>query len=160
MIRAHVKRVVRAIYVLRCGYCGLTETEMGSGLTYDHFQPKSRGGSDEIDNLIYACHACNEFKGDYWSEDDALSLLHPLRDDAELYLRLDNSGNLVALSSRGQLHCDRLQLNRTQLVARRREQRAALVELAERRTMLQTMTLILQRLQELEERVAEQGDSR
>lgn len=41
-----------------CTYCGATE-----GLHCDHVFPKSRGGSDEKDNLTTACGACNMSKG-------------------------------------------------------------------------------------------------
>ena len=68
MIRAQTKRITRAVYAFRCGYCGVSETQCGAELTYDHFRPQSRNGTDEAANLVYACHACNEFKGDCWSE--------------------------------------------------------------------------------------------
>jgi hypothetical protein len=44
MIRASVKRLVRSIYVMRCGYCQVSEAEAGAELTFDHFQPPSQGG--------------------------------------------------------------------------------------------------------------------
>ena len=37
----------------RCGYCGVHETETGSELEIDHFQPRSKGGEDDPDNLVY-----------------------------------------------------------------------------------------------------------
>ena len=77
MIRAHEKRITRAVYMCCCGYCGVSETLSGSELTYDHFRPQSQGGADNAANLVYACHACNEFKGDYWSgeEEDRKSVV-------------------------------------------------------------------------------------
>ena len=81
MIRVRDKRIIRSIYAMRCGYRLLSETEAGAELTYDHFQPQSQGGSDTSKNLVYACHACNEFKGEYFGETDAMRLLHPLHDD-------------------------------------------------------------------------------
>lgn len=41
-----------------CQYCGDTEN-----LHCDHVMPKSRGGSDEMDNLVTACGPCNMSKG-------------------------------------------------------------------------------------------------
>ncbi len=32
--------------------------------TLDHVQPLSRGGSHDADNLVAACHRCNQWKGD------------------------------------------------------------------------------------------------
>jgi predicted restriction endonuclease len=58
MIRAQTKRVVRAVYAFRCGYCRVSEAQCGAELTYDHFRPQSQGGTDDVANLVYACHAC------------------------------------------------------------------------------------------------------
>lgn len=62
---------LRQRFQFRCGYCGVREADAGAELTADHFQPRSRGGADEPDNLVYSCHACNEFKGDFWDPDPA-----------------------------------------------------------------------------------------
>jgi 5-methylcytosine-specific restriction endonuclease McrA len=56
---------IRERYGFRCGYCGVHEDEVGALLTLDHFHPRARGGSDTEDNLVYCCHACNEYKGDW-----------------------------------------------------------------------------------------------
>lgn len=42
----------------RCAYCGTTEE-----LTTDHVMPKSRGGTNDPDNLVLACRDCNMKKG-------------------------------------------------------------------------------------------------
>lgn len=47
---------LRQRYVFRCGYCGVTETEAGTELTEDHYQPVVRGGTNDLDNIAYACH--------------------------------------------------------------------------------------------------------
>ncbi len=44
----------------RCGYCGRSDLP----LTIDHIIPKARGGGDSWENLICACTACNNKKGD------------------------------------------------------------------------------------------------
>lgn len=49
-----------------CEYRGVAESDTGGLLTVDHFQPQARGGSDDIGNLPYCCHACNPFKADDW----------------------------------------------------------------------------------------------
>lgn len=41
----------------RCAYCGAV------GEQIDHANPVSRGGSDEITNLVLACESCNKHKG-------------------------------------------------------------------------------------------------
>lgn len=42
-----------------CAYCGAT----GVPLNIDHLQPRSRGGSDRVSNLVLACAPCNQAKG-------------------------------------------------------------------------------------------------
>lgn len=32
--------------------------------TLDHIVPRSRGGRNELENLVLACHWCNHFRGD------------------------------------------------------------------------------------------------
>lgn len=58
----------------RCAYCAV-EMEMGDPLnarhaTRDHVVPRRDGGSDEWENLVAACRACNLSKG---SEFDAVA---------------------------------------------------------------------------------------
>jgi 5-methylcytosine-specific restriction endonuclease McrA len=60
------RQSLREQYGFRCGYCGVHESRAGAELTVGHFQSRSRGGSDDPSNLVYCCHACNEFKGDHW----------------------------------------------------------------------------------------------
>ena len=41
-----------------CAYCGAKES-----LHWEHIIPKSRGGPDNIDNMVQACKGCNLKKG-------------------------------------------------------------------------------------------------
>lgn len=50
----------------RCAYCGieLYDDDMSAlGMTIDHLTPKSRGGTDELANLVVCCRSCNSTKG-------------------------------------------------------------------------------------------------
>lgn len=123
MIRARAKRTVRTVYAFRCGYCGVPESQVGSQLTFDHFRPQSQNGSDDVANLVYCCHACNEFKGEYWTEDDDTRLLHPLIDDLNQHTAEEANGQLKPLTTLGQVYIERLQLNRPPLVVNRLWQR-------------------------------------
>ena len=48
-------------YGHRCIYCGATSKD--SELQVDHVIPVSKGGTNEIGNLVIACRACNIGKG-------------------------------------------------------------------------------------------------
>jgi 5-methylcytosine-specific restriction endonuclease McrA len=64
-MRDEERKTLRQRFHFRCGYCGVHERDAGAELTTDHFQPRSKGGPHELENWVYCCHACNEFKGDY-----------------------------------------------------------------------------------------------
>jgi 5-methylcytosine-specific restriction endonuclease McrA len=51
-----------------CEYCGVTEVDSAGQLTVDHYRPRSRGGTDTLENLLYCCYRCNLYKADYWPE--------------------------------------------------------------------------------------------
>jgi hypothetical protein len=46
----------------RCAYCGASVEEPDVILEADHIHPKSKGGTDGIDNLITSCKTCNRGK--------------------------------------------------------------------------------------------------
>ena len=48
----------------KCVYCGKT----GVPLEIEHITPKSRGGSDRVDNLAISCHNCNQKKNNLTAE--------------------------------------------------------------------------------------------
>jgi 5-methylcytosine-specific restriction endonuclease McrA len=77
--REHVRQ--RANYA--CEYCGVSETDTGGLLTIDHFQPVSKGGSNSLENLLYCCVRCNQYKMNYWpaGENDP-HLWYPRTDSA------------------------------------------------------------------------------
>jgi 5-methylcytosine-specific restriction endonuclease McrA len=55
-----------------CFYCGVRFAGHGRGpdhRTVDHRVPRSRGGSEGLSNLVFACHSCNQRKRDR-SEDE------------------------------------------------------------------------------------------
>lgn len=48
-----------------CFYCGTRFGGDGArARTVDHRVPKSRGGTDGLVNLVFACRSCNHRKGD------------------------------------------------------------------------------------------------
>ena len=73
----------------KCQYCGATRR-----LTIDHVIPKSKGGSDDWDNLVVACSRCNTKKGDTMLEQSGLKLVKkPSRPRTHLDLTISQSKN-------------------------------------------------------------------
>ena len=115
---------VRDRFHRTCGYCGVTEITVGGELTLDHYKPRSAGGSDILDNLVYACVRCNQYKSDFWPDSTDLAhgwrVLHPGVDDVSGHVVLDeNTGYLNGVTPTGAFHVTLLRLNRPQLVAHR-----------------------------------------
>jgi hypothetical protein len=130
---------VRQRFQSRCGYCGVSETDVGGELTVDHYVPVSAGGDDSDDNLIYACVRCNLYKGDYTPH--AIStvgerVLHPLIDTLSDHYMENEIGILEARTPSGEFHVALLRLNRPQLIQHRRRKRA-------RRQMETTLNVLL-----------------
>ena len=57
----------------RCQYCGAKGTAFD--LTVDHILPLSRGGTTSPENLVAACYACNQRKGNRTPEEARMPLL-------------------------------------------------------------------------------------
>lgn len=129
MVEKITREAVRRAYGYRCGYCGVHDEEVGSELEIDHFQPRSAGGGDDPDNLVYCCPTCNRLKGDFWATDDPVAtqrrLLHPKRNDLSVHLHEKVNGLLTAMTEIGVFHIERLRLNRPPLVALRRARQEA-----------------------------------
>lgn len=122
-MRPQEREALRRRFDFRCGYCAVTETDAGSELTIDHFQPRSHGGSDDPANWVYSCHACNEFKGDWWDPESTHRVLHPEKDERAGHLAEAEDGVLRPLTETGKFHIERLRLNRAQLVAFRMQRK-------------------------------------
>lgn len=145
-IPAEIREIVRRRFHFCCGYCGVHENDVGSELEIDHFKPLAFGGTDELDNLVYCCPACNKFKHDFWPSDEAAvnprRLLHPLRDNPAEHLVENEDGRLIALSETGAFHIGKLRLNRLQLLAFRKKRQvqrkvySAIAEALEKRGRL------------------------
>jgi hypothetical protein len=143
-----VRAQVRDRFNARCAYCGVHEDAVGATLTVDHHRPLGRAGTDEAENLVYACARCNECKGAYWHEQDAphVRLLHPGKDDLTKHMRASDDGRVAGVTPEGEFFVQRLRLNRPQLVAYRCARRSEAQLTAE---LLATQ----RRIQELERTV-------
>ena len=156
-LTAETRAAIRATYAYCCGYCGVSETDVGNELEIDHYRPVKHGGQDDIENLVYACPACNRFKGDYWpqeDEPDSFYILHPAEDDLSAHIVVMN-GRLAGSTPRGWFHIHWLHLNRLQLITWR-QKRQHLIELQEALTQSEaTQQLLRERIRALEQEVAE-----
>ena len=122
-MRGSLRQAVRVRYDFQCGYCGVSETNIGAEMTLDHFLPRIHGGDESLENLVYCCHACNEFKGNYWSVNPELRLVHPLFDKSQLHFREQPDGSLFSVSERGANHIRVIRLNRPRLIEYRLKQK-------------------------------------
>ena len=146
--------LIRQRYAYACGYCGVSETSAGGILTIDHFRPLAAGGDDDLDNLVYACTRCNQYKHMYWPTPDDLAhgfrVLHPLRDVRAEHLHLNSqNARLEPLTPTGQFHIALLRLNRPELVKHRMAQQ--LRELLEDK-----LSLLEQQIRDLQDTIAAQ----
>lgn len=117
-VSEETKQLVRRRARFACEYCGVSETSAGGELTVDHFRPQSKGGSDEPDNLVYACVRCNLYKSDFWTENpEASQLWNPRIEPFRNHFWQTEDGFLFALTENGEMTLNILKLNRPQLVA-------------------------------------------
>jgi len=145
MVTPSQRETIRRAYRFQCGYCSVQESDVGSALEIDHFQPLSSGGTHEESNLVYACSACNRAKGDFWSLPNAETrLLHPKRDALDEHMRLSPDDHLQPLTPTGAFHIRRLRLNRPQLVALRQARRRTTQNVA-RLNELETQVIAFRR---------------
>ena len=78
-----IRRYLLEKFRRHCVYCGRGET----AFEIDHVVPRSRGGSDQVSNLVLSCHDCNRAKGDrtaaeFGHPQVAVQAKLPLRDAA------------------------------------------------------------------------------
>jgi hypothetical protein len=58
----------------KCAYCGKTNVPLEA----EHIIPRSRGGSNRVQNLTLACHPCNQAKGSLTAEEFGFPHLQPV----------------------------------------------------------------------------------
>jgi hypothetical protein len=112
-----IRESVRLRAEQACEFCSVTETDAGGLLTIDHFQPTTKGGSDEPVNLLYCCVRCNQYKASYWPvTSEAPTLWNPrTMARADHFVELPDA-RLHPLTLTGAFTLQRLRLNRPPLV--------------------------------------------
>ncbi|MCY2986445.1 MAG: HNH endonuclease signature motif containing protein [Planctomycetota bacterium] len=130
-----------------CEYCGVTETDTGGELTVDHFRPRAHDGVDHVDNLVYCCPRCNQYKADYWPTNlGAPALWNPRREPLDAHFLALADGKFYPLTSTGTFTLQRLRLNRPPLVAYRRR-RQGLAEESRFLAQYRDIVALLEQLQ-------------
>lgn len=71
----HKKQTIFLKYGGHCAYCG--NLMKMKNMTVDHLKPKSKGGSNYIENLMPSCRKCNALKADDNLEMLRISLAWP-----------------------------------------------------------------------------------
>lgn len=109
----------------RCEYCQSPEYLAPQAFTVEHIIPVILDGSDEPDNLAYACQGCNGSKYDKTEALDPATkltapLFHPrLQKWSEHFSWDQMSTHIIGLTPTGRATVAALKLNRKRLVALR-----------------------------------------
>jgi hypothetical protein len=149
-ISPQVLEQVRQRAKFACEYCGVLEADTGGGLTVDHFQPSTRGGSGDLSNLLYCCYRCNLYKADYWpTQPTDLPLWNPRQEPADAHFLALLDGGLYPTNI-GAFTMQRLRLNRPPLLSYRQRKQAESQELK----LLARYREVIVSLERLEEQYA------
>ena len=104
---------LRLDFKSRCGYCDDSDEYFGGshGYQIDHFAPKSRFSTLELDylNLVYSCPFCNRAKSYKWVGNDSskpnngtCGFVDPCEPEYDKHLARDATGQIVALTRLGE----------------------------------------------------------
>lgn len=110
----------------RCEYCRSPEAFSLDTFTIDHIVAVAESGSDDTDNLAFACHNCNNRKQDDRTALDPqtqyqVPLYHPRQDRwSDRFEWSEDALTIVPLTGTGRATVARLQLNRTGAINVRR----------------------------------------
>lgn len=107
----------------RCAYCD-SRVGLTSHPVVEHFYPKSLYPEkfSDIDNLLIVCQICDISKAANFplDSDSNPQLLNPRTDRFADHIKLTSEGRFEGITQRGRVTIDTLNLNRAELVERRR----------------------------------------
>jgi len=104
----------------RCEYCRMHESLQGARFHLEHVVPRSRGGSNDLQNLAWACPSCNLHKANRIEASDPLTsaivpLFNPRSHDWSEHFAWDGF-ELVGLTPIGRAAVSVLDLNHSRRV--------------------------------------------
>jgi HNH endonuclease len=111
------RQFVRRRSQFKCEYCHSPEKISTSRFTIDHLQPRSLGGSDDVENLALACSRCNQRRYNFIvgcdRETASITPLFNPRQQAwgENFAWSVDGTRIVGTTPVGRATCDRLDLN-------------------------------------------------
>jgi hypothetical protein len=110
----------------RCEYCRSLAGWGPDPFSIEHIIPKCRGGTDDLDNLAFACQGCNNHKSTAAAAYDPTTgsetnLYHPRNDRWEDHFSWsDDLTEVVPLTPTGRVTLARLRMNRSGLMNHRK----------------------------------------
>ena len=122
MTAVETRRLVRERAGGRCEYCRSPADHTPDDFAADHIIPRSRGGSDEPDNLAWSCQGCNSRKFTATRAVDPqsgrrIALYHPRRHTWNDHFRWSEDGlTVIGTTPRGRATIARIGLNRDNVV--------------------------------------------
>ena len=110
----------RAHYV--CEYCLIAEADTFFGCEIDHIIAVKHGGSNDSQNLAYACLSCNRNKGSdlgsIASTGELISFYNPRKDRWSDHFKLDGT-QIMPLSATGEVTSQILRFNQVERLVER-----------------------------------------
>jgi hypothetical protein len=130
MPRSGFSAAVREGVIIRsgncCEYCKSQDKYSPNGFTIDHIVPESLGGTDDLENLAYACFLCNRLKSKKLHSIDGLTETHaPIYNPRieswhEHFAWNEDASIIVGISPTGRGTVAELKLNREKLIEYRK----------------------------------------
>jgi hypothetical protein len=117
VITTAVKLQVRQRASFLCEYCHSSEEVSAARFEIDHIQPRSRGGTDNLDNLALACQRCNAHHYNFVQGRDPdtlkeVTLFHPRLQIWNQHFSWSQDGcRILGVSETGRATVVRLDLN-------------------------------------------------
>ena len=115
---------LRADFNNRCGYCNDLDAPRKEYFEIDHLVPQKimvKKKNNDYQNLVYACHSCNNAKRKKWpSGDENVPIVRdegwidPCSEEYDKQFSRDDKGNIIPLTPIGKWMFDNLKLYKPQ----------------------------------------------